>query len=138
MLLTDGIAVYAIGVDTAELLGKQISKARIPGFGYSNILPRYVNATGGDVLNEFSKESIESAYQRITMEARFQYTLGYNTVQKPSSNYRDIEVRVKKPGLEISAKHGYYPLPPQRLQPPTEPPPEPAGSANPAPPPPGS
>ncbi len=138
VLLTDGIAVYAIGVDTAELLGKQISKARIPGFGYSNILPRYVNATGGDVLNEFSKESIESAYQRITMEARFQYTLGYNTVQKPSSNYRDIEVRVKKPGLEISAKHGYYPLPPQRLQPPTEPPPEPAGSANPAPPPPGS
>ncbi len=27
----------------------------------------------------FSKEAIESAYQRITMEARNQYTLGYNT-----------------------------------------------------------
>jgi VWFA-related protein len=140
VLLTDGIAVYAIGVDTADMpLGKQISKAHIPGFGYSNILPRYVNATGGDVLNELSKESIESAYQRITMEARNQYTLGYNTVQKPSSNYRDIEVRVKKPGLEVSAKHGYYPLPPQRLQPTTtEPPPGPNGSADTTPPPPGS
>ena len=68
------------------------------------------------MLDEFSKESIESAYQRITMEARNQYTLGYNTAQKPSSNYRDIEVRVKRPGLEVFAKHGYYPLPPQREQ----------------------
>ena len=115
MLLTDGIAVYAIGVDTAAMpIYDKVAKARIPGFGYSNILPRYANATGGDVLDEFSKESIESAYQRITMEARNQYTLGYNTAQKPSSNYRDIEVRVKRPGLEVFAKHGYYPLPPQR------------------------
>jgi VWFA-related protein len=115
VLLTDGIAVYAIGVDTAAMpIYDKVAKARIPGFGYSNILPRYANATGGDVLDEFSKESIESAYQRITMEARNQYTLGYNTAQKPSSNYRDIEVRVKRPGLEVFAKHGYYPLPPQR------------------------
>jgi len=138
VLLTDGIAVYAIGVDTAEMLNKQISKVHIPGFGYSNILPRYVNATGGDVLNEFSKDSIESAYQRITLEARNQYTLGYNTALKPSSNYRDIEVRVKKPGLEISAKHGYYPLPPQREQPSAEPPPGPTGSTDTTPPPPGA
>ena len=50
------------------------------------------------------------------MEARNQYTLGYNTPQKPSSNYRDIEVRVKRPGLQVFAKHGYYPLPPQRAE----------------------
>lgn len=118
VLLTDGIAVYGVGVDTAAMpvYGK-IAKARIPGFGYSNILPKYANATGGDVLNEFSKESIETAYGRITVEARNQYTLGYNTVQRPSSNYRDIEVRVKRPGLLVTAKHGYYPLPPQRPEP---------------------
>jgi len=119
VLLTDGIAVYAIGVGNAALpVYDKVSKARIPGFGYSNILPKYVNATGGDVLDEFSKEAIESAYQRITAEARYQYTLGYNTAQRPSSNYRDIEVRVKRPGLEVFAKHGYYPLPPQREAPP--------------------
>ena len=117
VLLTDEIAIYAIGVDSAAMpVYNKIEKARIPGFGYSNILPRYTNATGGDVLNEFSKESIESAYQRITMEARNQYTLGYNTAQKPSSNYREIEVRVRRPGLEVFAKHGYYPLPPQRAE----------------------
>ncbi len=117
VLLTDEIAVYAIGVDSAAMpLYNKLEKARIPGFGYSNILPRYTNATGGDVLNEFSKESIESAYQRITMEARNQYTLGYNTPQQLSSNYREIEVRVRRPGLEVFAKHGYYPLPPQRAE----------------------
>ena len=117
VLLTDEITVYAIGVGGAAMpLYKQVEKARIPGFGYSNILPRYANATGGDVLDEVSKESIESAYQRITMEARNQYTLGYNTAQKPSGTYREIEVRVKRPGLQVYAKHGYYPLPPQRAE----------------------
>ncbi len=117
VLLTDEIAVYAIGVDSAAMpLYSKIEKARIPGFGYSNILPRYANATGGDVLNEFSKESIEDAYQRITMEARNQYTLGYVTPQRPSSSFRDIEVRVHRPGLQVYAKHGYYPLPPQRAE----------------------
>lgn len=119
VLLTDGITVYAIGVDTAAIpVYNKVAKMRIPGFGYSNVLPRYVNATGGDVLDEFSKEAIESAYQRLTMEARNQYTLGYNTAQSPSSSYRDIEVRVKRPNVLVFAKHGYYPLPPQREAPP--------------------
>ena len=53
VLLTDEIAVYAIGVDGAAMpVYNKIEKARIPGFGYSNILPRYANATGGDVLDE--------------------------------------------------------------------------------------
>jgi len=117
VLLTDEIAVYAIGVGSAAMpVYDKVAKARIPGFGYSNILPRYANATGGDVLNEMSKEAIESAYQRITMEARNQYTLGYNTAQKPSSSFREVEVRVKRPGLQVYAKHGYYPLPPQRAE----------------------
>jgi VWFA-related protein len=117
VLLTDEITVYAIGVGGAAMpLYKQVEKARIPGFGYSNILPRYANATGGDVLDEMSQESIQYAYGRITEEARNQYTLGYNTAQKASSTYREIEVRVKRPGLEVYAKHGYYPLPPQRAE----------------------
>ena len=115
VLLTNNIAVYAIGVDSAAMpVYRELGKAHLPLQGYTDILPKYANATGGDVLNELSRESIESAYQEITLQARNQYTLGYNTPQKPSSNYRDIEVRVKRPGLMVTAKHGYYPLPPQR------------------------
>jgi hypothetical protein len=95
---------------------RELGKVHIPTQGYTDILPKYANATGGDVLNEMSREAIESAYQQITLQARNQYTLGYNTTQSPSSRYRDIEVRVKRPGLLVTAKHGYYPLPPQRPQ----------------------
>ena len=115
VLLTNRVAVYAIGVDSAAIpLVNNAQKLRVPGLGYSNILPKYANATGGDVLSEFSKENIEKAYGQITLQARNQYTLGYNTPQTVSSTYREIEVRVKRPGLNVYAKHGYYPLPPQR------------------------
>ena len=129
VLLTDEISVYAIGVDSSNIpVYNKVEKVRIPGFGYSDILPRYANATGGDVMNEFTKDSIEKAYQQITLQARNQYTLGYNTAQTPSSTFREIEVRVKRPGLLVTAKHGYYPLPPQRTEatPPAESSPQPA------------
>ena len=67
------------------------------------------------------RETIEAAYQTITAQARNQYTLGYTTPQGASSAYRDIEVRVKRPGLLVTARHGYYPLPPQRETPQAEP-----------------
>jgi len=117
VLLTNGIAVYAVGVDAIPGMGK-IDKLHIPGQGYTDILPKYANATGGDVIDSFSRESMESAYQAITSQARNQYTLGYTTPQRASSAFRDIEVRVKRPGLLVSARRGYYPLPPQRETPP--------------------
>jgi VWFA-related protein len=139
VLLTNGIAIYAVGVEAASMPGmSKLDKLHIPAQGYTNILPKYANATGGDVIDSYSREAIESAYQTITAQARNQYTLGYTTPQKPSSNYRDIEVRVKRPGLLVTAKHGYYPLPPQRETPqempadssapaPAQPPPAPGG-----------
>jgi len=123
VLLTNGIAVYAVDVEGAAVPGlNKLDKLHIPGQGYTNILPKYANATGGDVIDSFSRESIESAYQTITAQARNQYTLGYTTPQRASSAYRDIEVRVKRPGLVVTARHGYYPLPPQREAPPPSPP----------------
>jgi VWFA-related protein len=121
VLLTNGIAVYAVGVEPPVIPGvNKLDKLHIPGQGYTDILPKYANATGGDVIDSFSRESIESAYQAITLQARNQYTLGYTTPQRASSSYRDIEVRVKRPGLLVTAKHGYYPLPPQKEAPAAE------------------
>jgi VWFA-related protein len=116
VLLTNQISVYAVGVGGAAIPGYgQAQKIHIPKTGlYGDILPRYAVATGGEVLNELNQSAIEQAYSRLTEEARNQYTIGYTTRATPSSQYRDIEVRIDKPGLKVTAKQGYYPLPPQR------------------------
>ena len=124
VLLSNGILVYGIGVEGSAIPGyRKLEKLHIPFQGYSDILPRYANATGGEILSEYSKAAIESAYQRAIGDARNQYTLGYTTAATPSSMYREVEVRVNRPGCKSSdlrpcvlvyAKTGYYPLPVSR------------------------
>ncbi len=122
VLLSNNIAVYALGVDTAAIpIYDKLGRLRVPGFGYANILPKYASATGGDVFAEFDRQSIEQAYAKITSVARNQYTLGYTAKATPSSAYRTIDVHVHRPDLRVTAKEGYYPLPtgpqPQGAQP---------------------
>jgi VWFA-related protein len=113
VLLSNNIAVYAMGVDTASLpIYDKLNRVRLPGFGYGNILPKYVSDTAGDMFAEFDRGSIEQAYAKITDVARNQYTLGYYTRATASTSFRQIEVKVHRPGLNIMAKQGYYPLPP--------------------------
>jgi VWFA-related protein len=112
LLLSNGILVYGIGAEEAAIPGySKLSKLRLPGLGYTNILPKYANATGGEIFTEFSRDAIESAYSRAIGDARNLYTVGYATRATPSSTYRQIEVRVARPDLKVYAKDGYYPAP---------------------------
>src|SRR5216683_4250744 len=112
LLLAQGIEVKAVALDSAALpLYSKIERLHLPRMGYSDILPKYVSATGGgQVFPELSRNAIEEAYAQITSEARNQYTLGYSA-PKVGPEYRDIEVKVQRPGLKIYAKYGYYPVP---------------------------
>ena len=114
-LLTHNISVYAVEVGGSALPGYSTAeKIHLPGLGRSNILPKYAAATGGQVFPAFTQKTIEQAYSELTREARNQYTIGYTTKATLSSGYRDIEVRVDRPNLRVTAKYGYYPLPPGR------------------------
>lgn len=115
VLLSNQIAVYAIATDSSAVpVYNKLSKLHIPRFGYDNLLPKYSTATGGEVFTELSPQAIETAYASAMGDARNQYTLGYQTKVAQTDNYRDIEVRVDIPNLDIHAKAGYYPLPPER------------------------
>ena len=115
ILLTNRITVYAIGVGSAAVpVYRRLEQINVPGTGNSNILPKYANATGGEVFSELTRQAIENAYSAVTLVARNQYTLGYYTQATLAENYRDIEVRVDHPGLRVTARAGYYPLPPGR------------------------
>lgn len=115
VLLTNKVTVYGIGVGSAGMpLYRKLGQINVPGTGNSNILPKYASATGGEVFSEFTRQAIENAYASVTLVARNQYTLGYYTQATLAENYRDIEVRVARPGLKVTARAGYYPLPPGR------------------------
>ena len=124
VLLSNGIMLYGVAVEGAAIPGyRTLEKLHIPGQGYNNILPKYANATGGEILSEYSRSAIEDVYQRLIGDARNQYTLGYVARATPSDTRREIEVRVDRPGckssdlrpcVEVFAKQGYYPLPARR------------------------
>jgi VWFA-related protein len=117
VLLSNEVQVYALGVDEAAmpLFGK-LSKVRLPRQPYGNILPKYANATGGEVITSLTRDGIESAYSRLMGDARNQYTIGYTSPATLSTAYRTIEVEVTRPDLRVYAKEGFYPLPPMRQQ----------------------
>jgi VWFA-related protein len=122
VLLTHNIMVYAVGVGGSAIPGyNKLEKLHLPRFGYSDILPKYVNATGGEVFNEITRTGIEDAYSRLIGDARNQYTLGYQSHEPPSGAYRGIEVLVDRPSckrssirpcVDLTARDGYYAAPP--------------------------
>jgi VWFA-related protein len=115
ILLTNKIGVYGIAVGSGAIpVYRKLETINVPGTGTGNILPKYANATGGELFSEFTRDSIQRAYGLATDVARNQYTLGYYTQASLADNYREIEVRVARPGLRVNAKSGYYPLPPGR------------------------
>jgi VWFA-related protein len=120
VLLTNNIMVYGIGTGSNALPGVgTVSRLHIPLMGYSNILPKYAAATGGEVVDEYSRSAIDDAYATVLGDARNQYTLGYLTHPGNASTYRQIEVRVDRPDcstyaspcVKTYAKAGYYSLP---------------------------
>ena len=110
-LQTNNIAVYGTLVGDSARWGEgYISRVHLPFTMYDNILYKYIAATGGAPDSERGVNGIEKSYAKIAEEARTQYTLGYYTHQPfIDGKFRKIEVRVDRPGLEVSNKNGYYP-----------------------------
>jgi VWFA-related protein len=119
VLQTQNITVYAVGVEGAAIpVYDRLQRIHLPktgaALGYSDILPKYVNATGGGtVYSEMAQADIERAYARAIGDARNQYTLGYSP-KAGIGGYREIEVVVRRRDVKVYAKRGYYPLPTPR------------------------
>ena len=96
-LLRYNIAVYGVGVGSAffERRFERLSK--------------YAHDTGGDVYYGLKRRAMEELYSRVTEEARNQYTLAYApSGTDRGAEYHSIEVRVKREGLTILTREGYY------------------------------
>ncbi len=124
VLQKNNIMVYAIGLGGSAIPGyNKLAKLHIPRLGYTDLLPKYVNATtGAPVVDELTRTGIEDAYAQILGDARNQYTMGYPAPVSPPGGYRTIEILVDRPScrssirpcVNVYARDGYYPAPPAR------------------------
>jgi VWFA-related protein len=65
-------------------------------------------ATGGEHVAAFKNRSIEKAIDEIGGELHAQYSLSYVPSGTNQAGYHDIKVTVKKEGLKVRARPGYY------------------------------
>jgi VWFA-related protein len=74
------------------------------------VLQQISRETGGSFFEVSKKLGLDDIYDRLQEELRNQYSLGY-TSDKPDSaaGYRSIKVAVKKTGLTVQSREGYYP-----------------------------
>jgi VWFA-related protein len=105
------IQVYGTLVGDSARWGEgYVSRFHLPFTMYDNRLVSYVIQTGGTLDSERNLNGIEKSYQSLTEEARNQYTLVYASHEPLiDGKFRNIDVRVDRPGLEVVAKKGYYP-----------------------------
>lgn len=97
LLLAEDVTVYALGVGGARFaLG-------------TSVLSDYARATGGEVYAPLKQPALAEAHKRAAEQARYQYTLVYAARPAPASReYRRIQVRVRRAGLTVRAREGYF------------------------------
>ena len=118
LLISDGkngakFNTHKYDVVREELLRQEISVYCVAtGSAYFdrkfNRLVSYAHDTGGDIYYGAKRDSFSEFYSRITEEARNQYVLIYSPRGESKVDYHSIEVRVRREGLTILAREGYY------------------------------
>lgn len=74
-------------------------------------LERIAKETGGGYFDLTAPETLEKIYSRIEDELRNQYSLGFTPVPsrgKTHPGYQKIRVSVKRKGVTVQARDGYY------------------------------
>lgn len=102
-LLADDVSVYSISVSHSLPVGKALIQ-----HGAAEI-QKYGTETGGDTFVATKQADLERLYADVTEEARNQYTLTFSPQDiHKDQDYHKIEVRVRRPGLDVTAREGYY------------------------------
>jgi VWFA-related protein len=118
-LISDGVNGVKSNVNSYDTVKKELLRYNIGVYGVGvgsayfdrrfERLSKYAHDTGGDVYYGMKSRAMEELYKRVTEEARYQYTLAYSpSGTDRGAEYHSIEVRVKREGLTILAREGYY------------------------------
>jgi VWFA-related protein len=100
ILFSDPLKVYRPG--------RAAIHAMVGNHGKS-VMQRLAHETGGAYFEISESNRLENAYAQIEDALRNQYSLGYTPKRAgQSGEYRKIKLTVKKPGLIVQTRDGYY------------------------------
>ena len=106
--------VYSIRFLDRDIFAFEVPESRggspVPREG-RKALERIAKETGGGFFDLSAADTLEKIYGRIEDELRNQYSLGFTPAQnreKSRESYRKIRVSVKRKGLTVQARDGYY------------------------------
>jgi Ca-activated chloride channel homolog len=101
LLRASDITLYAVGF---------LANLRPPAqFEQRMRLQQLAESTGGLAFFPDVVKDLDPTYEKIAAEIRGQYTIGYlSTNAKTDGTWRKVEIRVKRPGLKVRTRPGYY------------------------------
>lgn len=99
--LDAGATIYT--VDMTQISGNANRRAQ-----NQRVLKRFARKTGGTFIKTPGGRELREAFRNIVAELGTQYTLGYHPKNlRRDGKWREIELRVKRPGLSIRTREGY-------------------------------
>jgi Ca-activated chloride channel family protein len=95
-----GVSIYSIGL---AIGGKGAGGAK-------KALTQIAEETGGRSFFIDSVDELQAIYRTIQEEIRSRYLVGYQSSNTSAAKtFREVEVRLARPGLEAKTMRGYYP-----------------------------
>ena len=102
LLKASDVTVYAVGL--VERTGGMRSQLMMR-------LQQMVAATGGQAFFPSSLVDLDKSYEQVLAEIKSQYQLGYTSTNAVlDGTWRDVEIRVLRPGVKLRSRKGYYAL----------------------------
>ncbi len=118
VILSDGADTQSMIGDNEALKVAQEHDVVIYGIGVRSDrfdsdfgkLKRFAEGTGGLFFNsKVDLEKLREAFRRINRGIKNQYALGYvSTNPRRDGSFREIKVRMKRSGLNVTHRKGYY------------------------------
>lgn len=72
-------------------------------------LMRLAEMTGGQAFFPTAVKQLDKSYEDVLAEVRAQYTLGFvSTDRRADGAWRKVQIKVKRPGLKVRAREGYF------------------------------
>ena len=97
------IPVVGIMVATGEIIRSAVA---------SSLLEFYAGYTGGVFYSHWKKKTVEEQLSRVASEIHSQYELAYVPDTLAQAGFHRIEVQVRRPGVKLRARAGYFYQPP--------------------------